>query len=170
MLPLAISSLIILLDQLTKLLVRRIFDLGECLQVIPGVFNLCHVQNTGAAWGMLAGQRIALLAFSIVMCAAMVFFREKVFGKSLVGRICLGLLCGGIIGNLIDRACLGYVVDFLDFHWGTSHFPAFNVADSAICVGAFLFIVASWISDIKAGKAKGTEAGQPADGASDKGE
>ncbi len=154
MLPIAISTTIILLDQLTKWLVRRNFNLGESLSVFPGYFDLCHVQNIGAAWGMLAGMRFVLVAFSIVMLVAIVVFRKKIFGKSLIGRICLGLLCGGITGNLIDRAWLGHVVDFLDFHWQTSHFPAFNVADSAICVGAILFIVATWLDDFKANKAK----------------
>lgn len=170
MLPAAISALTILLDQLTKLLVRRIFSLGDSIPVIPGCFNLCHVQNTGAAWGMLAGRRALLLGFSIAMCAAMVFFRDRIFGKSRIGRICLGLLCGGIIGNLIDRALLGHVVDFLDFHWGASHFPAFNIADSAICVGAFLFVIASWIQDSASGKAgEGDAAKEPGDAMAKKG-
>ena len=148
--PLAISASIVLLDQLSKALVRRIFPVGDFVQVIPGVFNIGHVQNTGAAWGIMSGMRIGLVAFSIAMLAALIVFRRKIFPESAAGAWCLGLLCGGIAGNLIDRALLGHVVDFLDFHWGIHHFPSFNVADSAICIGAGLFMIISWIADSRA--------------------
>lgn len=148
--PLAISVSIVLLDQLTKALVRRIFAVGDYVQVIPRVFNLAYVQNTGAAWGIMSGMRIGLVAFSIVMLAALIVFRRKIFPESAAGEWCLGLLCGGIVGNLIDRAWLGYVVDFLDFHWDIHHFPSFNVADSAICIGAGLFMLLTWLAEARA--------------------
>lgn len=154
--PIALTSAVVLLDQLAKLLVRRTFLLGDAVTVIPTVFDLRYVQNTGAAWGMMSGMMIVLIAFSVAMLAAIVVFRKKIFGDHPLSPWCLGLLCGGIIGNLIDRVRLGYVVDFLDFHWGIHHFPTFNVADSAICIGAGLFILLSWLND-KSAKANGSK-------------
>ena len=83
------------------------------------------------------------MALAVVMLVVLARYRAKIFGTGLLGRISFILLAGGIIGNLIDRAVLGYVVDFLDFFVGQSHFPAFNVADSCICVGVGLYMVAS---------------------------
>ena len=129
--------LLVALDQATKHVVRASFALHESRPVIPGFFSLTYVQNRGAAWGIL------LVALAVVMLVVLARYRAKIFGDGLLGRIAFILLAGGIIGNLIDRAVLGYVVDFLDFFVGRSHFPAFNVADSCICVGVGLYMVAS---------------------------
>ncbi|MGI6100583.1 MAG: signal peptidase II [Kiritimatiellia bacterium] len=139
-LPLLICG-ITLLDQLTKLWIRSSFAYGEQRVVIPGFFNLHHIHNTGAAWGMLAGWRIPLIAFSLIMLLLLIWRRRELFYGYRFGWVALGLLAGGIIGNLIDRVFLGYVVDFLDFHHGHWHFPAFNVADSAICIGIGLYLI-----------------------------
>ncbi len=130
-------------DQVTKWLVRAHFDLHESRSVILGLFNLTYVRNRGAAWGILSGWRYALAALAVAMLAAMCRYRAKFFGDGLLGRASFILLFAGIVGNFIDRAALGYVVDFLDFHWGVHHFPAFNVADSCICVGVGLYALAS---------------------------
>lgn len=135
--------LLVALDQATKHVVRASFALHESRPVIPGFFSLTYVQNRGAAWGILSGWGFFLVALAVVMLVVLARYRAKIFGDGLLGRIAFILLAGGIIGNLIDRAVLGYVVDFLDFFVGQSHFPAFNVADSCICVGVGLYMVAS---------------------------
>ena len=136
---------LVALDQATKWLVRAHFALHESRPVIRGFFNLAYVQNRGAAWGILSGWRYALAALAAVMLAAMCRYRAKVFGDGFLGRASFILLFAGIVGNFIDRTVLGYVVDFLDFHWGVHHFPAFNVADSCICVGVGLYALASLV-------------------------
>lgn len=135
--------LLVALDQATKHVVRASFALHESRPVIPGFFSLTYVQNRGAAWGILSGWGFLLVALAVVMLVVLARYRAKIFGDGLLGRIAFILLAAGIIGNLIDRAVLGYVVDFLDFFVGQSHFPAFNVADSCICVGVGLYMVAS---------------------------
>ena len=142
--PLSIISLIAL-DQVTKCLVRARFALHESRPVIRGFFSLTYVQNRGAAWGILAGWRVVLVVLAAVMLFVLARYREKIFGTRAIGRVSFVLLVAGIIGNVIDRVWLGYVVDFLDFYCGTSHFPAFNVADSCICIGVGLYMLASLI-------------------------
>ena len=139
---LSIISLVVL-DQTTKCLVRARFVLHESRPVIRGFFSLTYVQNRGAAWGILAGWRVALVALAAVMLFVLARYREKIFGRRAIGRVSFVLLVAGIIGNVIDRVWLGYVVDFLDFYCGTSHFPAFNVADSCICIGVGLYMLTS---------------------------
>ncbi len=140
--PIFICCLVVL-DQATKCLVRAHFALHESRPVIRGFFSLTYVQNRGAAWGILAGWRIALVALAAVMLFVLARYREKIFGSRAIGHVSFVLLVAGIIGNVIDRVWLGYVVDFLDFYLGTSHFPAFNVADSCICIGVGLYMLAS---------------------------
>ena len=137
--------LLVALDQATKHVVRASFALHESRPVIPGFFSLTYVQNRGAAWGILSGWGFLLVALAVVMLVVLARYRAKIFGDGLLGRIAFILLAAGIIGNLIDRAVLGYVVDFLDFFVGQSHFPAFNVADSCICVGVGLYMLASLV-------------------------
>ena len=142
MLILAISFCVALLDQATKYLVRANLDLGRPVAIVPGFFNLTYVRNTGAAWGMLAGLNNWLVVLSVAMLTFLVLFRRSILTDSLVHRCAAGLLIAGIVGNLVDRLRLGYVVDFLDFHWmGAARFPAFNVADMAICTGVGLYIL-----------------------------
>jgi signal peptidase II len=141
MLPLCIAFAIAFSDQITKLLIRDNFALHESLSIVSGFFDLRYIQNTGAAWGMFAGGHLWLSLLSVVMLGVILVFRRSFLSNSLIDRICLGLIVGGIVGNLIDRVRLQYVVDFLDFYWRTHHFPAFNVADSAICVGVALYII-----------------------------
>ena len=135
------------LDQWTKLLVIQRFRLGETISIIPEFFNLTYVRNTGAAFGMFAQADPAFRVpfFLIVPFVALLaignLFR-KLPDHDVWGSSALSLVVGGAVGNLIDRARLGYVVDFLDFHWKFQvHFPAFNVADAAICVGVGLLML-----------------------------
>ena len=139
---LCVTILVTVLDQITKEVVRHKLATGELSTVIPGFFNIAHVHNTGAAWGMLEGLSQGLVVLSIVMLVVLAVFRRHFIKDDLWSRLALGLMMGGIVGNLIDRVRLGYVVDFLDFHWKElCRFPSFNVADSAICVGVGLYIL-----------------------------
>ncbi|MBM4142241.1 MAG: signal peptidase II [Lentisphaerae bacterium] len=139
MLILCVSFAVALLDQATKVIVRARLP-GDPLRVIRGFFSLRYVQNTGAAWGMLEGLNDWLVGLSFVMLALIVIFRRSLLIDTLTHRLATGLMLGGIVGNLTDRLRLGYVVDFLDFHLRGRHFPAFNVADAAICVGVGLYL------------------------------
>ena len=143
--PLAVAGVVIALDQTTKWLVRNAFPCeGAGCQVVPGFLNLCLIRNSGAAWGVLAGWQAFLIAFSLVALTLLVWRRRSLLGELPLRWLVLGLLIGGICGNLIDRVCLRYVVDFIDFYHGRMHFPAFNVADSSICIGVGLFILLQW--------------------------
>lgn len=146
MTPLLVALLVILLDQATKEWVRAVFSLHEKVPVIPGFFDLTYIRNTGAAWGMFSGQTWALSLLAIVMLVLLVVFRHRLMPPGLLNRVALGLLCGGIVGNLLDRLRLDYVTDFLDFYVGDWHWPAFNVADSAICIGVGLYVLGSFLA------------------------
>ncbi len=140
-------ALIVVSDQLTKFLaVTRLKALGTHA-VLPGFFNLSYVENRGAAWGMLAGQQVFLIVFSLITLGFLLWKRKPLFDCLWGGTFTLSLITGGVLGNLIDRIRLTYVIDFLDFHWHASHFPAFNIADASICCGVFLFIVTQWHHD-----------------------
>jgi len=141
---LLIGAGIILVDQVTKGLVMQKFLLHENLEVIPGFFNLTYIRNTGGAFGVLAGEASRLrtglfLAISCVALGIIFFLYTKIPpGKTWLDSG-LAMTFGGALGNLIDRLRFGEVVDFLDFHIGTLHWPAFNVADSAISMGVGIF-------------------------------
>ena len=144
MLALILCLIVVLLDQFTKVWVRSSFVCGgESLEVIPGFFNLVYVRNPGAAWGMLGGQQVILIALSVVVFILLAVFHRRVLNPTLDHRIALGLMLGGVLGNMIDRIKLGWVTDFLDFHIGTHHWPSFNVADSAICIAVGLYLLSS---------------------------
>lgn len=143
MLPLLILVVIVVSDQATKEWVRSAFMLGESREIIAGFFSLTYVRNTGAAWGMLGGYNMWLAGLSVVMLVIMVLFRRSFLSDTTLHRVALGLMLGGIVGNLLDRVRLNFVTDFLDFYLGTHHWPAFNIADAAICTGVGLYILTS---------------------------
>ena len=134
------------LDQLTKEIVRRTIPLGEHRPVIDGLLDITHVQNTGAAFGILnaadfpykAAVMIGIAAIALVAIAA---YATQLGFHERLARLGLCLILGGAFGNLIDRAVAGYVVDFVDIYWGNAHFWAFNVADAAITTGAVLVLL-----------------------------
>jgi len=133
-------------DQATKHIVSGSFDMYERRPVIPGFFDLTRLHNTGAAWGMLSDHPELLALVSIVMFILLIVFRRHILSNTTSHRWAYGLLIGGIVGNMIDRVKYGYVVDFLDFFVGDWHYPAFNIADSCICVGVGIYIASSfWI-------------------------
>jgi signal peptidase II len=152
----SLSAAVILADQWTKLAVLARFSLHESVPVIPGFFNLTYVQNTGAAFGFLATADPAFripffLIVPLVAVVAIAAVFRKIPTRDVRLPVALSLVVGGAIGNFIDRARLGFVVDFLDFHWKDKwHFHVFNVADSAICVGVGLMILDSLIKSRQA--------------------
>ena len=139
-----IAVIIAALDQLSKWLIVRSISPDEARVVISGFFSLVSVRNTGAAWGIFRDYNLVLTVISLVTVLALYLFRHS-FRLSRPGsRVALGLIAGGITGNLIDRIRVGSVIDFLSFYIGQYHWPAFNVADSSICVGVALYIILSW--------------------------
>ena len=139
-------------DQLTKLLVVHSFALYESREIIPGFFNLTYLVNNGAAFSILAGQpalwRQAFFITATAIALILIGVAQRSCGRqSMVYSLALALIAGGAIGNLIDRIRLGYVIDFLDVYAGSYHWPAFNVADSAICIGVALFLIKNTIQD-----------------------
>lgn len=147
MLPLITAILITLADQITKHFVRLDFNYGESRPVIDGLFNLTYVRNTGAAWGMLGGYTHVLTAISIVMLVLMIIFRRSFLNDTWQHRLALGLMAGGIIGNLMDRIRQGWVTDFFDFYIGSWHWPCFNIADAAICIGVGIYILTGFLEE-----------------------
>jgi len=152
MLILCLSFLVAFVDQVTKYLVMQNLLINDHRVVIPGLFNISHVRNTGAAWGMMQGFNMGLVILSVIMLIVMVGFRRRFMSDTRFYRVMVGLIVGGIVGNLIDRLRLGFVMDFLDFHWRSHHFPSFNIADSAICTGVGLYILLQFLAGRKAGR------------------
>jgi signal peptidase II len=146
--PTAVAwSLIVALalaDQLTKILTLRFIPYQESIPVIPGFFNLTHLHNTGAAFSMLHDNNLFFILLSGAVFIALIVLRRHFTGLLMQwGWI---LLLSGIIGNVTDRIRLGHVVDFLDFQFGGYHWPAFNVADSCICIAAGLFVISGFVT------------------------
>jgi signal peptidase II len=139
-----IAAAVTLLDQFTKWWIVRALDFNESVAVFPGFFHLVHWRNTGAAWGIFPDSNTILTVVSLLTILVLYFLRHTFQLHRTPSRIAFGLIAGGIIGNLIDRLRFHSVVDFLDFHLAGRHWPAFNVADSAICVGVVLYVIISW--------------------------
>jgi signal peptidase II len=137
---------VLILDQLTKQIVRTTLPLHDTVKIIPGFLDLTHVQNTGAAFGLLNAADFPYKPAVMIGIAAIALVAIAAYGAQLgfherLARFGLALILGGAFGNLIDRAAVGHVVDFVDVYWGMSHFWAFNVADAAITVGAALVLL-----------------------------
>ncbi|WP_028579868.1 signal peptidase II [Desulfogranum japonicum] len=145
-----ILILVVCADQFSKLLVLSNMDLYESISVVPGLFNLTFMTNNGAAFSLLAGQpalwRQLFFIFTASLALVVLVFAHRSFSRShkLYG-VAFGLIAGGAVGNLIDRVRLGHVIDFLDVYVNGWHWPAFNVADSAITVGVILFLVINFV-------------------------
>lgn len=145
-LVLSLAGLVLALDQFTKYLVAQALPLGSSREVIPGYFNLVHTLNRGAAFSFLHSpdgqwQRwffVAMTCAAVILLLYLVRRFERGGPLTLLG---FGLVLGGALGNLVDRLIRGEVVDFLDVHVGTAHWPAFNVADSALSLGAVALIL-----------------------------
>jgi len=147
-----ISAVIIALDQATKLYVDANFRLHESMPVIRGFFNLTYVRNKGAAFGILADNAVRIPFFitvSIVAMLGILWYINRIRNDQKLAVFSLSLVFAGAFGNLIDRVRLGEVIDFLDVFWQRYHWPAFNVADSAITVGVTLLLIDMWREDRK---------------------
>ena len=143
---LSLILLIVVADQVTKALVRSALQLGESRNVIPGFLDLTHVQNTGAAFGLLnnvdfAYKPMVMIVLALVALMAIAAYATQLGFQDRLARLGLALILGGAFGNLIDRAMAGHVLDFVDVYWRDIHFWAFNVADSAITVGAIFVLL-----------------------------
>ena len=139
------AVVIVLLDQVTKIAIVNNFFLHESRPVIDGLFNIVYVMNPGAAFGFLAGasetfRYIFFIGITVLVIALIIYYIVKSTSQNIIYIISLTLIFGGAVGNLIDRIRFGSVVDFLDVYIGTAHWPAFNVADSSISIGAVLMI------------------------------
>jgi len=145
-----LTFICLLLDQGSKQWVVANFDLYESIQLLP-VFNFTYVHNPGAAFSFLADQdgwqRWFFTTIATIASIVFIVWLAKTPRSQTLLSIAFALMLSGAMGNLIDRALFGYVIDFLDFHWSGSHFPAFNIADSMIFIGAALMILDSFTTE-----------------------
>ena len=137
---------IIAIDQATKFVVRSTIPLYAKRSIIKNLLDFTHVQNTGAAFGVLNAADFPFKSIVMIVVAALALVAISLYARQLgheerLSRYGLAFILGGALGNLIDRAISGYVVDFVDVYWGTAHFWAFNVADAAITAGAILVLL-----------------------------
>ena len=141
-----IAGVIVALDQVAKALVDRYLELHESRTIVEGLARLTYVQNRGAAFGILSEadlpyQSVLFSLVSVIALGAIAVYAWKLPADSRLPRTALALIMGGAVGNLLDRVRLGYVIDYVDVYWGRHHWPAFNVADSAISVGVALLVL-----------------------------
>jgi signal peptidase II len=164
---LLICVLVILgLDQLSKLLVIEKIAYGTYhhpppIPIIEGFLYFVHIGNTGAAWGMFQGFGLMLAMVAMVTITCIYLLRRALSLHLRSMQFAFGLLIGGILGNLYDRVTLGHVVDFIDVHLPFYRWPAFNIADSAICVGVAAYIFLTFRLDSKKARAPETETAAP---------
>ena len=147
----SIALMVVALDQLTKQLVLRSLGYAQEKIVVDGFFKFVHWTNTGAAWSLFRGNNMLLAIIAIVALVVLFFSRHHFDARTLMGQVAFGLICGGIVGNLIDRLLPSrkHVIDFIYFYLqqrnGTEvGFPAFNIADTAICTGVGLVFLITW--------------------------
>ncbi len=148
---LIVSAAILVFDQITKIVIDRRFALYESVTVIENFFAITYVRNKGAAFGILADSAIRVPFFitvAVIASAGILWYLKQISDSQKLLTYSLSLIFAGAIGNLIDRIRLGEVIDFLDAHWYAHHWPAFNVADSAICIGVGLMLVDMWRQEI----------------------
>lgn len=139
-----VAGAVLILDQATKAWVLGNLPLGGSIPVLPGFFDLTHVHNPGGAFGFLAGmsaeiRSLLFVAVSLLATGLILYFYWQTPIRQRFLAVGISLLFGGAVGNLVDRLRFGIVVDFLDFYAGSLHWPAFNVADSAITIGVVIF-------------------------------
>ena len=134
---LSVSSLVVIVDRLTKYLLFRNFSEGESVRLIPGLFHITLVLNSGAAFGLFKGRSAFFILLASLVIVFICFYIWRGGCRDLLTLTALGLILGGAVSNLIDRVLFGYVIDFLDFRiW-----PVFNIADASITIGAFILMI-----------------------------
>ena len=136
---LIIAVLLLIIDIISKWLVQNLLLLNQSVEVIGNFFNLTYVKNTGAAFSIFTGQKIFLIVVSIVLIGVFLYYINSQKITRNIEIISYGLVLGGALGNLIDRICYGYVIDFLDFNLFGYNYPIFNLADCFIVIGFILF-------------------------------
>ena len=146
----SIMLLVVISDQLTKIWILQNFALYESTVVIPGLFNLTFLRNTGAAFGILSGmpllwRQIFFISIAVIALVVIFFVQRKMGRGHFWYTLSFAFIGGGAVGNVIDRVLYGSVVDFLDFYIGSYHWPAFNVADSGITIGVSIFLLLQFL-------------------------
>ena len=150
----------VLLDQLSKHYIDSTFELYQSVTVLENFFHITYIRNRGAAFGIFSDNALRLPFFitvSLIAIVAIVWYLRQIRTDQVLSQLALGLILSGAIGNLIDRVRFGEVIDFIDVHWYSYHWPAFNVADSAICVGVGLLLLETWREDRNSRKNSSTE-------------
>ncbi|OGP60959.1 MAG: signal peptidase II [Deltaproteobacteria bacterium RBG_13_49_15] len=142
----AVSSSVVIMDQVSKALIRFHLSLYHSIPVIDGFFNIVHIQNPGGAFGFMAGHHFGLkpvffLAGAGIAVCLLLYLYQKVPAGNRLLSFGISLILGGAFGNMIDRIRFGRVVDFLDVYVGNLHWPAFNVADSAVTIGGGILVI-----------------------------
>ncbi|MCX8578020.1 signal peptidase II [Gilliamella sp. B2717] len=140
---LIISTIVFFVDIASKFWILTKFNLYESINVLP-FFSITYVQNIGAAFSIFEGQRWMLAAVALLISGAIVYMLYRNKRQQKLENFSLSLILGGALGNLFDRLYHGFVVDFLDVNFGSWHYPTFNIADCAICIGIGLFILSSY--------------------------
>ena len=154
---LIVSPVLLILDQWTKLLVDARFMLYESVPLVENFLSLTYVRNKGAAFGILSDSAIRIPFFITVSSVALIgilWYLKKIEISQKLQQWAMTLIFSGALGNLIDRIRLGEVIDFLDVHWYEHHWPAFNVADSAITIGVGLLLIDLWKDEMRRKKQK----------------
>ena len=143
-----ISLIFLLIDQLIKILISNTISYMDTVEVIPKFFNITNVHNDGAAWSMFSGKQFILIIVAVLAIVGIYLFLIK--GKKLnnMETICYSMLIGGIVGNLCDRVIFNYVIDYLEFIFGSYHYPVFNFADICIVVSIIGLIFLSFKEDL----------------------
>jgi signal peptidase II len=141
-----VFCVVLFFDQITKAYVNRTLYKFQSVEIVKNFFHITHVRNTGAAFGLLAGQThpvrtILFVVISVTAIGVILLIFRRIEDDDTLHALAFSLLLGGAAGNLIDRIWIGQVIDFLDFHWYNHHWPAFNFADSAICGGIGLILL-----------------------------
>jgi signal peptidase II len=159
---LSIATTILVLDQLSKIYIDRNFALYESVTVLRDFFHITYLRNQGAAFGLLANSPLRVpffISVAVLAAGGILFYLYRLEERQRLLQVALALIFSGAIGNLIDRIRLGEVIDFIDVHWYQYHWPAFNVADSAICVGVGLMLIDLWQEERQARSAKSIQGG-----------
>ncbi|MEI3610967.1 signal peptidase II [Pseudogracilibacillus sp. SO30301A] len=149
-----LAIIVIILDQGTKWIVDKKMELYESIPIIENFFYLTSHRNKGAAWGILQGHMTFFYIITVIVIIGIIYYMQKHAKDNKLLAISLSLLLGGAIGNFIDRLVRKEVVDFLDFIIINYDFPIFNVADSALTIGVFLILIATFLDEKKAKKGK----------------
>ena len=138
---LIIATIIVIIDLILKIVIDNILSINESIQVIPDIFYITKVYNTGAAWSMFEGSGILLIIIAIVAFFLLLKY-QNYFTENKRNTLAFALIYGGLVGNLIDRVIYGYVIDYLHIYIFGFSFPVFNLADTAIVAGFLLVIIA----------------------------